>query len=134
MIIFQEWGNRNRGHAAKYQYRAAAAQLETISKLSLYVPWPKTCEIPVTSCFIRLEWERPWHASRYPVLDSVPAPAIVAKYDVPWHTYGVEPIAEFVIAAAFQWTLKLRKTWSESASRITWSFIDNLIIDNFVTQ
>jgi len=46
----------------------------------------------------------------YPVLDSVPAPAAVAKYDVPWHTYGVEPIAEFVIAAAFQWTYRLTAT------------------------
>ena len=36
---------------------------------------------------------------------SVPAQATVAKYDVAWQQYGVEPIAEFVIAAAFQWML-----------------------------
>ena len=42
---------------------------------------------------------------RYPRLSTVPVKAAVAKYDVPWHSYGVEPIAEFVIAAAFQWTL-----------------------------
>lgn len=38
-------------------------------------------------------------------MDSVPAQATVAKYDVAWKQYGVEPIAEFVIAAAFQWML-----------------------------
>ena len=44
-------------------------------------------------------------AARYARLGSVPAQATVAKYDVAWHQYGVEPIAEFVIAAAFQWML-----------------------------
>lgn len=46
----------------------------------------------------------------YARLGSVPAQATVAKYDVAWHQYGVEPIAEFVIAAAFQWTYRLPST------------------------
>eukprot|EP00438_Fugacium_kawagutii_P027174 Skav214903 [mRNA] locus=scaffold1561:151982:153133:- [translate_table: standard] len=41
----------------------------------------------------------------YARLDTVPAPVTVANYAVDWRAYGVEPIAEFVIAAAFQWIL-----------------------------
>ncbi|CAE7489913.1 ghrB [Symbiodinium pilosum] len=48
----------------------------------------------------------------YPRLSSVPARPIVAKYDAPWRIYGVEPIAEFVVAAAFQWTYKLAEVSS----------------------
>ncbi|CAK8999163.1 Glyoxylate reductase [Durusdinium trenchii] len=43
----------------------------------------------------------------HPRLSTIPATVTVAKYDVPWRSYGVEPIAEFVIAAAFQWTYHL---------------------------
>jgi len=43
----------------------------------------------------------------YPSVTLLPEHAAVAKYDAPWHTYGVEPIAEFVISAAFHWTYGL---------------------------
>ena len=52
----------------------------------------------------------------YPRLAAVPAGTIVAKYDAPWHVYGVESIAEFVIAAAFHWTYRLPQKSSQFAA------------------
>eukprot|EP00931_Biecheleriopsis_adriatica_P067425 TRINITY_DN41566_c0_g1_i1.p1 TRINITY_DN41566_c0_g1~~TRINITY_DN41566_c0_g1_i1.p1 ORF type:complete len:396 (+),score=57.57 TRINITY_DN41566_c0_g1_i1:48-1235(+) len=44
----------------------------------------------------------------YPRLTDVPLKAAVAAYKPDWRgTYGVEPIAEFVMAAAFQWNYRL---------------------------
>jgi len=46
----------------------------------------------------------------YPRLSQVPSRAVVASYMPAWRdVYGVEPIAEFLIAAAFQWNYRLRE-------------------------
>lgn len=46
----------------------------------------------------------------YTRLKDVPSKAIVASYMPPWRdVYGVEPIAEFTLAAVFDWNYRLRE-------------------------
>lgn len=53
----------------------------------------------------------------YPRLADVPAQAVVAAYTVDYqHVYGVEPIAEFAIAAALHWNYRLSQRAAAFAS------------------
>lgn len=53
----------------------------------------------------------------YPVLAEVPPQATVVSYMPDWRdVYGVEPIAEFVLAAVFDWNYRLRERSAEFSS------------------
>ena len=62
----------------------------------------------------------------HPHPDEVPRRAVIAQYSPDWrNVYGVEPIAEWVLAAAFDWAYNLRSraasfrscAWGEDAPR-----------------
>eukprot|EP00746_Dinoflagellata_sp_MGD_P060891 gnl/MRDRNA2_/MRDRNA2_25803_c0_seq1.p1 gnl/MRDRNA2_/MRDRNA2_25803_c0~~gnl/MRDRNA2_/MRDRNA2_25803_c0_seq1.p1 ORF type:complete len:407 (-),score=67.53 gnl/MRDRNA2_/MRDRNA2_25803_c0_seq1:120-1205(-) len=56
----------------------------------------------------------------YPQLTDVPSQSIVASYMPDWRdVYGVEPIAEFVLAAVFDWNYRLREK-SKEFSACAW--------------
>lgn len=53
----------------------------------------------------------------YPRLNETPSHCTVASYQPDWrNVYGVEPIAEFVIAAVFDWNYRLRERGAAFAS------------------
>ena len=118
LVQLEERGSGSGWHATKYQHPTAVAAFETLAELSLYAPW-FSLGIPKKS----LTRSSGGHSARYARLDSVPAQATVAKYDVAWQEYGVEPIAEFVIAAAFQWLLGVDSLilCEPTAVRPTWT-------------